>query len=280
MPRDIDGLTSPTLKHLRDHWWDEPFTMFLRDNLQPRAGTRILDVGCGTGTAEVQLGRLRLSQVDLFGVDLIPDRVRAAREAARGTNTRAAFAASDACRLPFTDGAFDSTFCVAVLQHVREIDEALAEFARVTRPGGRILAVEPDNSARYWYSSAESGRRAFEVGARFFGAVAMARGDVTDPAIGPKLPALFARRGIEPLSVTLFPVSTARLGAPEPAVWASRRESVQQAVDRSPDESIRRLGTDYLKLLDRYAEEAAGAGSGFVEIQNTMLFATLGRRPE
>ena len=45
-------------------------------------------------------------------------------------------------------------------------------------------------------------------------------------------------------------------------------------------ESIRRLGQDYLKMLDRYAQSAGAAGNGFVEIQNAMLFATVGQRQE
>ena len=39
---------------------------------------------------------------------------------------------------------------------------------------------------------------------------------------------------------------------------------------------LRRLGRDYVKLLDTYTEEAMAAGPAFVEIQNTMLFATVG----
>jgi len=143
-----------------------------------------------------------------------------------------------------------------------------------------VLAVEPDNSARYWYSSAEAGTRAFELGGRFFANVAAARGDATDPAIGPKLPGLFGRHGIEPLAVRLFPVSVSRLGAPPSTVWDSRRAAVSRLVEKAPDESIRRLGADYLKLLDRYADEANSMGPGFVEIQHTMLFATVGQRPE
>lgn len=278
MPRDIDGLTSATLKHLRERWWDAAFTTFLRENLQPRAGKRILDVGCGAGTAELHLGMLRLTQVQLFGVDRLVDRVREARAAMQGHNLRAAFAGADACALPFKDATFDSTFCVAVLQHVGDLAGALTQFARVTKPGGRVLVVEPDNSARYWYSSVESGTRAFEVGARFFGAVAAARGDATDPAIGPKLPGMFPQFGIEPLAVHLFPVSVSRLGAPAPAVWDARRTAVRGQIERAPDEAIKRLGLDYLKLLDRYADEATAAGASFVEIQNTMLFATVGQK--
>jgi ubiquinone/menaquinone biosynthesis C-methylase UbiE len=278
MPRDIDGLTSSTLKHLRDRWWDDAFTGFLREMLQPRAGTRILDVGCGTGTGELSLGRLRLSQVQFFAIDLLPERARETRLAARAHNVQVACAAADACRLPFVDHAFDATFCVAVLQHIQAIGEAVAELARVTRPDGRVLVVEPDNRARYSYSSLESGTRTFEMAGHFFAALAAARGDATDPAVGPKMPGVFAQHGIEPLAVSLFPVSVSRLGAPPPSVWTGRREAIESLIARAPDESIKRLGSDYLKQVRRYGEEADAAGPSFVEIQNTMLFATIGQR--
>ena len=148
MSRDLDALTSSTLKHLREHWWDDAFTAFLEETLRPRPGKRILDVGCGTGTAEISLARLRLSQMHLFGVDLVIDRVRDAHVATRGINARVGYAAADACRLPFAADSFDSTYCVAVLQHIRDLPGALGEIARVTRPGGRVLIVEPDNAAR------------------------------------------------------------------------------------------------------------------------------------
>jgi len=280
MTRDVDGLTSATLKHLRERWWDDAFTAFVKDTLQPRSGRRILDVGCGTGTAEVRLSRLRLTQVDLVAVDLLVDRVVQAQAAARAHNINAHFAAADACRLPFADASFDSAFCVAVLQHISDVKGAVLEMARVTRPGGRIVAVEPDNSARYFYSSVEDGRRAHDAARRFFSAVAEARGDATEPAVGPQLPTLFAQNGIEPLSVHIFPVSGARLGVPADEVWQNRRANVSEDIDKAPHEAIRRLGQDYLKTLDRYAAAATAAGSGFVEIQNAMLFATVGQRQE
>jgi hypothetical protein len=49
---------------------------------------------------------------------------------------------------------------------------------------------------------------------------------------------------------------------------------------KAPDESLSSLGSDYLKRIDQYARDAAGAGSSFVEIQNTMLFATVGQRAD
>ena len=279
MTRDVDVLTSATLKHLRDRWWDEAFTTFLFETLQPRPGQRILDAGCGTGTAAVNLSRRRLPQVQLFGVDLLLDRVTAAQTEVRSHNIRAGFACADICALPFADASFDSAFCVAVLQHIGDVPQAVAELARVTRPGGRVVAVEPDNSARYFYSSVEEGRQAYDAAGRFFAGVRQTGGDAGDPGIGPRLPGLFAHAGIEPVDVHVFPVSRAQLGVPEAEVWNTRRDAVLAATKQAPD-SIRRLGQDYLKVLDRYAEAAAKAGAAFVEVQNTMLFATVGQRAE
>lgn len=274
----IDALTSFALKHLREHWWNDEFTSFLRETLRPRPGNRILDVGCGTGVAEVSVGRLHLSQISLFGVDLRFDNVVQAQRQTASHNYRAAFAAADACNLPFLNGSFDSTYCVAVLQHITDLATAVAEFARVTKPGGRVVAVEPDNGARYWFSSAPSGMRTFAIGSRFFAALAESRGDRTDPAAGPKLPAIFARHGIEPLSVRLFPVSHARVGAPADAVWNGRREAIRQEIARAPTPDLARMGEQYLEAIDAYAQDAAAAGAAFVEIQNTLLFATVGQR--
>ncbi len=65
MTAPIDGFMSATLKDLRERWWNDDFTEFLAETLRPRPGNRILDVGCGTGLAEVSLGRLHISQVRL-----------------------------------------------------------------------------------------------------------------------------------------------------------------------------------------------------------------------
>jgi SAM-dependent methyltransferase len=276
----IDALTSATLKHLRERWWSDDFTEFLAETLRPRPGNRILDVGCGEGLAEVAIGRLHISQIRLVGIDLSVSKAAAALQQTSAHNQRAFFAAGDAARLPFADGAFDSIYCVAVLQYVRDLDSALAEFARVTTTPGRVVAVEPDNRARYSYSSTPAGRTAFDVAGLFFAAVGSARGDAGDLAVGPKLPTLFAAHGIEPLQVRLFPVSNTQLGAPAASVWAERRSAVQRAIDQTPTDDVKTLGRELLEALDRYRAEADAAGSAFVEIQNTMLFATVGQKGE
>jgi SAM-dependent methyltransferase len=280
MASEIDALTSATLRHLREHWWNDAFTTFLEESLRPRPGKRILHVGCGTGVGEISLSRLRLSQMQLYGVDLLVQRLRQAREATRGVNARANYAAADACRLPFKNAVFDSTYCVAVLQHIRDFGQALAEMARVTKPNGRILVVEPDNTAVYWFSSLPSGVDAFDLGRRFFAERAAARDEPAASAVGPQVPGLFVPNGIEPLSVQLFPVSVAHVGALPAGGWDARRKAVQEAIAETSNESLRRLGSDYLKVIERYAKEAQSAGARFVEIQNTLLFANAGQRAD
>ena len=276
----VDALTSPTLKNLREHWWDDAFTEFLAETLRPRPGNRILDVGCGEGLAEVAIGRLQVSQVRLYGVDLVPAKAAAAKRVAESHNQRDSFASGDAARLPFKDGSFDSTFCVAVLQHVAQVAQAATEIARVTAPGGRVVIVEPDNAARYTYSSLPSGVRAFADAAGFFAALAAARGDATDPSIGPKMAMMLADARIEPLAVRLFPVSHVQLGCPRDEVWKARRARVEQALSSSPAPEVRASGEAYLRALAAYHDESRAAVERCVEIQHTTLFATVGQKEE
>jgi SAM-dependent methyltransferase len=277
MTAPIDGFKSATLKDLRERWWTDEFTEFLAETLRPRPGNRILDVGCGQGIAEVSLGRLHISQVRLVGIDLAVAKVVAALQETKSHNQRVGFAAADACQLPFRDGAFDSLYCVAVLQHIVDAGVAVAEFARATARNGRIVAVEPDNAARYLFSSTPAGAHAFDLARQFFAAETDARGERTDDQIGPKLPALFAAHDIEPIDVRMFPVSHTRLQPPSAEEWKARRDAVQRVVERVTRTDARELGRELLLALTTYEAEATAA-TAFVEIQHTMLFATVGQK--
>ena len=113
--RTLDALTSATLKHVRDDWWDEAFTTFLVERLRPRVGNRILDVGCGTGGVELRLARLRIPQVTFVGIDRSIDRALIAKKTTGGHNLRASFSAADARHLPFPDRAFDAATCISLI---------------------------------------------------------------------------------------------------------------------------------------------------------------------
>ena len=158
--RTLDALTSPTLKHVRDEWWDEAFTTFLVETLRPRVGNRILDVGCGTGGVEVRLARLRIPQVTFVGIIGRSNRALM-RDGDSGHNLRASFSAADARQLPFPDATVRSTFCVAVLQHITELGEAVREFARVTRPAAACSRWNPTMPRATGSASSAAGMAAF-----------------------------------------------------------------------------------------------------------------------
>jgi len=95
------------------------------------AGRDVLEVGCGTGLV---LSRIQSFARSASGVDLSPGMLEKAR--ARGLDV----VLGSATELPFDDNRFDVTCSFKVLAHVPEIERALAEMARVTRPGGIVLA--------------------------------------------------------------------------------------------------------------------------------------------
>jgi ubiquinone/menaquinone biosynthesis C-methylase UbiE len=296
MTRDIDLLTSPALTHLRDRWWDASFTAFVRDTLRPRPGEHVLEVGCGAGIADLMLGLLEPGSVRYCGIDLKPARVREARGAARDHGLRLDLAVADVRGIPFRDATFECTFAIGVLQHVAGAAHAVAELARVTRPDGRVLLIEPDNANRYWFSSLESGRRAYDLSTRFFASLAKEIHEQQhederkpepepeperkqiDRSLGPHLFALCRAAGIDGVGIHLFPVTRTRLGAPVPMVWNARRRAIAGAVEAATGDESRALGRDLIAAIDRYAEDGTDAGASFVEIQNTMLFALVGHR--
>ncbi|HWQ24490.1 MAG TPA: methyltransferase domain-containing protein [Gaiellaceae bacterium] len=105
--------------------------------LGPFSGTEVaLDAGCGTGALAFALAP---HVAEVVGVDARTDYLEAARERAPG-NVR--FVEGDATALPFGYGAFDLAGCLRLLHHVRWPGLVIAELARVTRPGGRILVAD------------------------------------------------------------------------------------------------------------------------------------------
>jgi len=91
----------------------------------------LLEVGCGTG---LLLERFAQFARTAKGIDLSPRMLERAR--ARGLDV----AVGSATALPFSDASFDVVCSFKVLAHVADVGGALAEMARVTRPGGVILA--------------------------------------------------------------------------------------------------------------------------------------------
>jgi ubiquinone/menaquinone biosynthesis C-methylase UbiE len=116
----------------------------VRDFVQPRGDERALDVGTGAGALALALAPLVR---EVVGLDPVPELLELAR--ARSL-PNAEFVQGDGTALPFPEGDFDLTGTHRTLHHVARPELIVAELARVTRSGGRVLTVDqlaPDDPA-------------------------------------------------------------------------------------------------------------------------------------
>jgi len=97
-----------------------------------------LDSGSGAGALAFALApHVR----EVVAVDLVPELLEEGRK--RGERfPNVSFAEGDATKLPLEDGSFDLTGSLRTLHHIARPELAVAELARLTRPGGRVLVVD------------------------------------------------------------------------------------------------------------------------------------------
>jgi len=110
------------------------FTL-LRAGLAP--GMKVLDVAIGTGLVSRQIVRILGARGEVIGIDPSAGMLASA---ARGLGIGLMRGRAEA--LPFADASFDFLAFGFALRHVEDMHAAFAEFRRVLRPGGRLLALE------------------------------------------------------------------------------------------------------------------------------------------
>ena len=111
-------------------------------------GLDVLDVGCGQGIDLINYAR---SGARATGVDLTPRHVELARGHLESLGLEGTVVQGDAEALPFPDASFDRVSSNGVLHHTPDMQRALAEIARVLRPGGRAtVLVYNRRSLHYW----------------------------------------------------------------------------------------------------------------------------------
>jgi SAM-dependent methyltransferase len=96
---------------------------------------RVLDAACGTGRHTRQLSE-RGHQVT--GVDASPEMLARARDQVPG----ARFQLGELGDLPLEDASVDLAVCALALDHVKDLDQPIAELARVVRPAGRVVVSD------------------------------------------------------------------------------------------------------------------------------------------
>jgi SAM-dependent methyltransferase len=133
----------------RDYWWNHDHLELLASRLGLAAVQSVLDVGCGPGHWGRLLSSVVSPEATIIGIDREPGWIDRARTIAeqRGLVRRIRYEQGIAERLRFDDGSFGLVTCQTLLIHVASPSDVIKEMIRVTKPGGLILASEPNNRA-------------------------------------------------------------------------------------------------------------------------------------
>jgi len=132
-------------------WWETPggrvrfsrrislLRQSLPDLTPPKTRHRILVIGCGSGEWVNAISAF----AEVVGVDVSPEIVTNANRHLR--HPAATVEVGDAHRLNYADGTFDACFANSTLHHL-DLHVAIPEIRRILRPGGRLIAGEPNRT--------------------------------------------------------------------------------------------------------------------------------------
>jgi ubiquinone/menaquinone biosynthesis C-methylase UbiE len=201
----------------------------------PLDGASVLDIGCGTGSDACQLARNVGIYGHVVGVDNSQIMIEEAHRRAKELALPVEFQVADAHRLEFPDNTFDACRVDRVLQHAANPARVVAEMARVTRPGGRIVAAEPDWGTLVIDSDDEL----------VAPAIFSPRANVRNAGIGRQLWRLFRDSGLEVVQVMPFTAVLPTFELAEQVcqlrAWSAMSVELGHAASQAVDEWFARL---------------------------------------
>jgi len=134
-------------------------TRLLLERLSETPPARFIDVACGTGRwMEWALN----SGSRVFGVDFCPEMLL---QASRKRGLSGSLALADACSIPLAGGSADLTLSSFALGYLPSPQQAVAEMARVSRAGGRVIVADlhPSALSAGWTRSFRSNGHSYEI---------------------------------------------------------------------------------------------------------------------
>jgi SAM-dependent methyltransferase len=109
------------------------------------AAERAADIGCGTGTVSRWMAAKMGSAGRVDAIDIAPEQIEVARATPSGVGSGSLhFQVGSAYEPGLPENVFDIVFCRLVLCHLKEPGKAVAQMAKLLRPGGRLILVDMD----------------------------------------------------------------------------------------------------------------------------------------
>lgn len=144
----IPGMGHPALTPFYDSFArlvarETTFKRRLVERLGLRAGQRVLDIGCGTGTLAILIARAR-PDVAVTALDPDDEMLARARKKAEAAGVAVDFTNGSATELPFPDGTFDRVTSTLMAHHLPTTakEQMFAEVRRVLKPAGELHLVD------------------------------------------------------------------------------------------------------------------------------------------
>jgi ubiquinone/menaquinone biosynthesis C-methylase UbiE len=127
-----------------------------------RAGSRVLEAGCGVGAQTVTLAR-NSPEALITSIDISSDSVAEAERCVTEAGLRnVRFQQADIFNLPFAPHSFDHIFVCFVLEHLPEPAEALRTLQTYLRRGGTITVIEGDHGSAYFHPHSQAAQQAIQ----------------------------------------------------------------------------------------------------------------------
>ncbi|MET0866258.1 MAG: methyltransferase domain-containing protein [Nakamurella sp.] len=194
VPLYVHGYSDIEARRLRDQ--ADTLADLLHDGTTFPAGSKVLEVGCGTGAQTVSLAA-RSPAAQLFSADISATSLQHARSrvAAEAPAAEVRFLQADLFDLPFADATFDHLFVCFVIEHLPDPAQGLASLRRLLRPGGTITVIEGDHGSAFFHPAGAAAQLTIQC---LIDLQAMAGGD---GLIGRRLQPLLKAAGYQDVEV-------------------------------------------------------------------------------
>ncbi len=206
----VDAQLSNNPANVRHFMWNDDYIELLSHRLELAQVKTLVEIGSGLGYLAGLFGLYMKPGSTVRGFDSDPAVVAEAHEraSARAFSVNFRFERADAHELPVEDASADLVISHHVLTNVPDAAAAVAEMVRAVRPGGRVVAFEPNSLVQALVLDSDTASYPLEDRLRLvryqllYEAGKRAKG-LGDDSVGDRLPALFRDAGLSQVEVRL-----------------------------------------------------------------------------